>query len=54
MNEFLPKKEYSELTDVIRDLIIAGAHSSGILLGWIVLFLAMHKDEQEKVGLQIL
>lgn len=42
-------REFSKLTDVLQDVMIAGAHSTGIILNWIVLFLTMYPEEQEKL-----
>ena len=48
-NNTSKRKEYSELSDVIQDVVIAGSHSTSIVLHWVVLFLVMYPDEQEKV-----
>jgi len=42
-------KEISKLTDVLQDVMIAGAHSTGVLLNWIILFLTMYQEEQQKL-----
>ena len=43
------KKEFSDLSDVIQDVVIAGSHSTSIVLHWVVLFLVLYPEEQEKV-----
>nr|XP_002121765.3 cytochrome P450 2C15 [Ciona intestinalis] len=39
--------DISSLPDVIQDLIVAGAHSTGIVFNWAVLLLVLNKKEQD-------
>lgn len=48
------KKEISDLSDVIQDVVIAGSHSTSIVMHWVVLFLVLYPEEQEKVYQEIL
>ncbi|XP_076816670.1 cytochrome P450 2B11-like [Clavelina lepadiformis] len=52
-NDSGEEKEFSELPDVLQDVIIAGAHSTGIVFHWTVLLLVLHKDVQDKAYKEI-
>ena len=44
------EKKFSELQDVLQDVVIAGAHSTSVVFHWAVLLLVLNKSEQDKVS----
>lgn len=45
------RKIVSRVSDVIQDVMVAGAHSTSIVFHWAVLLLLLHKEEQDLVSL---
>lgn len=45
--------DFSSVTDVLQDVLFAGAHSTGYAMNWLIMFIVMRKDIQDQVRVGI-
>lgn len=48
-SEALSHSDFSPVTDVLQDVLFAGAHSSGYAMNWLIMFITIRKDIQDRV-----